>query len=49
MAPDSATIGAAITLYVEELLAAKTFYHDVFGKDVILEDPQAACSASAIP
>ncbi len=41
MTLDAATIGA-ITLFVEDLLATKTFYHDVFGKDVIWEDPQSA-------
>jgi catechol 2,3-dioxygenase-like lactoylglutathione lyase family enzyme len=41
MSLESATIGA-ISLFVEDLLASKTFYHDVFGKDVIFEDPQSA-------
>ena len=41
MTLDAATIGA-ITLFTEDLLAAKSFYHDVFGKDVVFEDPQSA-------
>lgn len=41
MSLDAATIGA-ITLFTEDLLATKTFYHDVFGKDVIFEDGNSA-------
>ena len=41
MSLDTATIGA-ITLFAEDLLATKAFYHDIFGKDVMWEDPQSA-------
>lgn len=41
MALDTATIGA-ITLFAEDLVATKTFYHDVFGKDVMWEDEHSA-------
>lgn len=41
MTLDTGTIGA-ISLFVEDLLATKSFYHDVFGRDVIYEDAQSA-------
>jgi catechol 2,3-dioxygenase-like lactoylglutathione lyase family enzyme len=41
MSLDAATLGA-ITLFTEDLLATRTFYHDVFGKDVMYEDAQSA-------
>ena len=31
----------AITLFVEDLEAAKSFYQDVFGLSVLMEDPQS--------
>lgn len=41
MSLETASIGA-ITLLVEDLVATKTFYHDVFGKDVMWEDEVSA-------
>ena len=41
MSLETASIGA-ITLLVEDLIATKTFYHDVFGKDVMWEDEVSA-------
>jgi catechol 2,3-dioxygenase-like lactoylglutathione lyase family enzyme len=41
MSLETATIGA-ITLLVEDLPAARSFYHDVFGKDVMWDDANSA-------
>lgn len=38
---ETATIGA-ITLLVEDLPATRSFYHDVFGKDVMWDDANSA-------
>jgi catechol 2,3-dioxygenase-like lactoylglutathione lyase family enzyme len=34
---------SAISLFVEDLLAAKSFYQDVFGVDVVFEDDSSEC------
>src|SRR5689334_20315633 len=34
---------SAISLFVEDLAAAKTFYEDVFGVEVVFEDETSVC------
>jgi lactoylglutathione lyase len=34
---------SAVSLFVEDLATAKSFYQDVFGVDVIFEDASSAC------